>query len=123
MYDDDDDDDDELEKVVPEDFPVLSHMRDKRDLDLAVNKKGHIWIVYDRPFEEKINWLEYDRDDFTLTLVLKNGKYKDLGKKVPKSMRKWMKKAKVAMFAQMDMENGKPVEMFPVTVVVRKLGI
>ena len=120
MYDEDED----LAalKPLPEDYPVLEPMRGKREVDIAVNKKGHIWIVYDQPFEEKVSWLEYDHDDATLTLVLKNGKYKDLGKTVPQIMRKSMKKAKVAMMAQMDMETRKPVEMFPVTVIVRDTG-
>ncbi len=118
------DDDDELEaRQLPEDFPVLSNIRDKRAVDLAVNKKGHLWVVYDKPFEDKVDWLEYDHDDATLTLVLQNGKFKDLGKKVPKSMRKNMRKAKLAMFAQMDMAHRKPMEMFPVTVIVRHTGL
>ncbi len=120
MFDDEDDEDQEAAvKAVPDDYPVLPHMRDGREVDLAVNDKGHIWLVYDKPFEDKISWLEYDHDAASLTLVLQNGKFKDLGKPVPLSMRKSMRKAKVAMMAQMDMEKKKPVEMFPVTVIVR----
>jgi hypothetical protein len=120
MYEDDEEN--EVNRL-PEDFPVLKSMRSGREVDLAVDKKGHVWVVYDKPFEDRVNWLEYDHDDYTLTLILQNGKQQDLGKKVPKEMRKRMKKARIAMFARMDMENKKPEEMFPVTVVVRNTGL
>ncbi len=118
-----DDDDDDEEIVLPEDFPVLPDMRDRRNVDLAVNKHGYVWIVYDKPFEDRVNWIEYDDDLKTLTLVLHNGKMQDLGKKVPPKLQKNMRKAKLAMFALMNMKEKKIEKAFPATIVVRRTGV
>jgi hypothetical protein len=120
IFEDDDLDDEALQQKIAA-KPVLPDMRHKRDLDFAVNKKGEVWIVYDKPFDSPVNWMEYDDDDARLTLVLQNGKIQDLGKAVPAKMRRWLKRSKMAVFAQM--ENKKLKKLFPVTVTIRETGL
>ena len=54
-----------------------------------------VWLAHDQPFPGISQWAEYDVDMGTLTLVSNGGITQDLGIKIQKPMRKYLRQAKM----------------------------
>lgn len=89
----DDDDVDVFAKDVPADLPVHPVLTAKVNADLVVNKKSQVWLAYDQPFSDVVEWAEYDVDRAAITFVMRGGKVQDLGITIHKPMRKYLRLA------------------------------
>ncbi len=68
------------------DTPVLPPASSRMTVDLLVNEKSEIWLLYDKPFKETIKWAEYDLDLNKINLVMVSGRQQELGFVVPDDM-------------------------------------
>lgn len=115
--------DDPKKYVIPAGAPVLpSIVSNGRDAELVVNADGMAMVLYNKPLEEAIHWVEYDIDLAMLTFVTREGKVQGLGMKVHKPFRKYLSKAEQVLLIYM--ENAEQAkEIYPAKLVVRHVGI
>jgi hypothetical protein len=71
----------ELDQPV---LPAPSARRTK--MDLLVNEKSDIWLLYDQPFAETVKWAEYELSLNKIYLGLLSGRQQELGLVIPKEM-------------------------------------
>ncbi len=101
--------------------PVDPPMADIMDVDVIINEKSQIWVMHDKPFPRRLDWVEYDMDDDSLTFVTKGGKVQDLGMKIQPAIRSLM--AKSNNLYTMCVQDGKISNFFMVVIAIRKSGI
>lgn len=82
-------------KTVDPDSPVYPPLMSQMKVDIAVSPDADVWIIHEKALPEALKWVEYDPDLETLTLVSLSGKQQDSGMKVPKSVKKYMARAKL----------------------------
>lgn len=101
--------------------PVDPPLCEIMGVDIMVNEKSQIWIMHDKSFNSRLDWVEYDWDDDTITFVKKGGVVQTLGMKIQKPIKKLMKKA--TKVYTMCVEDGQISNFFIVVLAIRKSGI
>lgn len=102
-------------------FPVMPDMRQAMDVDLVVNAEGRVYIFYDGEISEETEYVLYSIDDSTLNLVSHNGRIQDIGMKVHKPMRQYMRKADyIYMIA---MRDGHPDKIIHIPMIIHEIGL
>jgi hypothetical protein len=78
------------------DQPILPATGSGRNakLDLLVNEKSDIWLLYDRPFSETVKWAEYDLELNKIYLVLLSGRQQEVGLVIADEMADLLKKGR-----------------------------
>lgn len=109
----------EQEWESEEKFSIPSVISGKRKAEIAVNKKGNLWVICNQPLEGFVSWMEYDASDHSLYIIMTDGRYYELGIKVPENMRKWMLRSKMALFVLLDSEKKILKQAIPVTLVYK----
>jgi len=79
--------------LTDDNVPVYPDLADQIKVDLVLNEKGRIWVLHDRPFPDVLEWIEFDADTNDLTFVTAKGKIQNLGIVIPRSFRKYIKRA------------------------------
>lgn len=117
---DDEDLQDEIKEQRRKNSPILPDLLSKMAVDIVVSKKSDVWIVHDKPLTETPAWVEYDLDDNTLMLVMRNGKLQSLGVTIKRVIRRHMRKARnVSLLWSKD---GDVQDFYLLPLVVRKTG-
>ncbi|MCB9988207.1 MAG: hypothetical protein H6868_02605 [Rhodospirillales bacterium] len=73
------------------DSPVLKPLVTQMHFDLVVNEQGQAWVLHDKPLPSVLQWVEYDRQESTLTLILQGGKLQNIGMNVEKHIDEYLK--------------------------------
>jgi hypothetical protein len=80
-------------------LPAVTASRAK--LDLLVNEKSDIWLLYDLPFAETVKWAEYECALNKIYLVLLSGRQQELGLVIPAEMADFLKNGHQIYMVQM----------------------
>jgi hypothetical protein len=77
---------------------VLPDLASQMYVDIAVNENGDVVIAHSVPLpkEEKLSWLEFDKEKGVVRLFSENGNQRELGIKIWPVMGKHLLKAKQA---------------------------
>lgn len=101
------------------DSPVQRPLKELMEIDLVVNEKSQVWICHDKPLPHGVDWVEYDVDLGTVTLVGRGGVMYDYGEIIRPELRTYLKKATFAYVIYM--KDGDMQDMREVKVVTRRL--
>ncbi len=71
-----------LPQKTKTDHPLQKPMNARMDVDVAVNDKGDLFVFHTRPFPERLEWVEFDSDDNSLTFITRTGRLHGLGVKM-----------------------------------------
>jgi hypothetical protein len=74
-------------------MPVAPAMRSYMDVDLAVTAEGAIYVFFDDKIHEHPEYAIYSIDDSILYFVSELGRIQDIGMRVQKPLRKYMRGA------------------------------
>ncbi|HAJ90514.1 MAG TPA: hypothetical protein DCM27_05825 [Rhodospirillaceae bacterium] len=103
-----------------DELPVLPHLRQSMDVDLAVNADGRVYLFYDGQIAEDTDYALYSIDDSSLTLVSSTGRIQDIGMTVHKPMRKYMRTGE-SIFV-IEMNNGTPGKIVNIPMIIHEIG-
>lgn len=107
---------------IPENAPVLPPLMSRAKVDFAVNEKGVVMVLFDQELPEPVHWVEYDMDIDTITFVTWNGKIFELGMRIPRPFKRYMRNSFVITLIHM--EKGEyPAMMSRVPLVQRLIGV
>lgn len=98
-------------------FPALIS---EMDAGLMVNEDNRIWLVHDKPFHDYLHWVEFDSDLMKLTLVHRNGRVQDYGRKIHPNMADALRKTR--QIFTMLLENDKVTDTYILPLLVRDLN-
>lgn len=86
---------------VAGDLPVLPTLASQMKVDILVNEKSDIWLLYDTAFREVVRYAEYDLDDNRVVLVTVTGKQQELGLVIPDPVRDELRRGAWMYLVQM----------------------
>lgn len=109
-------------QISPE-AQVLPTLASQCSCELAVKDNGLAMVIYDKPLDEDIHWIEYDIDLSMLTFVTWSGKVMGLGMVVHKPFRKYLRACKEVMMICMEGDKVGFTSIYPAQLVVRHIGI
>lgn len=93
-----DDLDDEVKAFVEDpDSPIRIPLSLNMALYLAVSPEGQLVVFHDKPFDEGIEWLEFNAEASSMLVVTGRNRIQPLGFMIPQQMRKKIKRSKNAM--------------------------
>ncbi|MCB9990272.1 MAG: hypothetical protein H6867_02695 [Rhodospirillales bacterium] len=108
----------EQEQTIPDHIPLFADTAEKTmQIDVVVNKDGKVWVIYDRPFPDYLDWVEFDADTGEMTFVTMDGKLQDLGMIIHEPMNQFVAQAKKACL--MMIRDGQIRDMGLVPLLVR----
>lgn len=64
-------------------LPVFPALATRMTVDFLFNESGEVWLLHDRPLPARLEWVEYDADMESVTLVTEEGKIQDIGIGMP----------------------------------------
>jgi hypothetical protein len=82
-------------------IPVIKPMRQQKDVDLAVNEKGEVFVFYDGYVGEDIEYAVYSIDDSCLYFVTYVGRTQDIGMTIHEPMRRLMEESQIIYIVEM----------------------
>jgi hypothetical protein len=94
---------------------VLPSLASTMGVAFMVNERGNIWIVHNKPLPVILNWVEFDVDLSSITLISQDGQVIDLGMKVQKALQKPMMQAREIYIVYMVQEEVKDLYILPLT--------
>ena len=97
-----------------DEMPVLANMTDAMKLDLAVSDEDKIYIFHDKPFQERVNWVEYDMDTKQIFCITEKGRIQGLGLNVKKNMQEQIIKATCIFVVYVDKGETKEILEMPI---------
>ncbi len=83
------------------DNPVLPDLTSRMLVDLVVNEKSQIWLIYNKPLGEVVKWVEYDLDLKRVHLVMISGRQQNLGLVIPARMETYLQRGRQIYMMQM----------------------
>ena len=95
---------------------VLSSLASTMSVDLIVNERGNLWVLHDKQLPAIINWVEFDAEMDSLTLVSQTGQLIDLGMKIPKMFQRIILQTKYIYIVYMADKAVKDIYILPVLV-------
>ncbi len=98
--------------------PVQAPLKTIMKIDFIVNDKGQVWVVYDRPLPNSLDWIEYDLENDRLIFVGRGGVLHDYGEEVLPEVRTYLKRAQSAFVVRM--ENKKIMDVAVIKIIVRR---
>lgn len=100
--------------------PVLPPAVTQMKIDVLVNEAGKVWVAYDTPFAQPVQWVEYDVDLNTLIFIMGGGRMQEFGISINPKMAKVLALARSAWLVRM--ANKKIEDLGEVPLLVRKSG-
>ena len=77
-----------------DEMPVLSDAVKAMKLDLVVSDLEEVYIFHEKPMPERVNWVEYDRENLKLYFISEKGRIQGLGLQVMKRLDEIIAKAR-----------------------------
>ena len=78
-------------------------------VNLVINDVAEVYVFHEKPFKEKLAWLEFNLDTRDLDFIMSDGDIRSYGAKVPDHLAKYMDNAFQVMMVQTD-EAGEPMQ-------------
>lgn len=95
-----------------DDLPILADAKDQMVLEIGVGSTGEVYIFHSKPFQERINWVEYDAKSANIYFISEHGRVQNMGIKIFPKLEERMKNTKrVFMFHVEDGQSKSIVEM------------
>lgn len=76
------------------DLPVWPKAVDAMKIEVAVNAECQVWVLYDRPFPDFLDWIEFDVPTGAMTFITAGGKLQDLGITIHSPMKEFVAEAR-----------------------------
>lgn len=70
-----------------DEMPVLQAASDEMVLTVAVSDLNEVYIFHDKPFQEEVNWVEYNTDNCKFVLISPVGRLQSVGLNIPEPMK------------------------------------
>ena len=109
----------DMQSVMVSDQPPFPPLIREMDAGLMINEHDDVWLVHDKPFRDYLHWVEFDADLMSLTLIHRNGRVQDYGRKVDPGLAKSLKNAR-HIFTML-LENDKVTDTYILPLLIRDL--
>lgn len=100
--------------------PMLPPAVTQMGIDVLVNEDGKVWVAYDKPFAQSVQWVEYDLDLNKLTFIMGGGRMQEFGITINPKMAAVLAKGRSAWLVRM--ADKKIEDLGEVPLLVRKSG-
>jgi hypothetical protein len=77
-------------------------------LNLAINTEARVVIFHNKPFRQKMSWLEFDINRNRLDFVMNDGSIRNFGIPVAPDLSKYMQNAFQVLMVLVDEKTGEP---------------
>lgn len=77
-------------------------------LNLAVNDQARVVIFHNKPFRQKMSWLEFDLNRNRLDFIMNDGNIRNFGIPVAPDLAKYMQNAFQVLIVLVDEQTGDP---------------
>lgn len=86
--------DDTFKTIRPHNAHVMRPLAEIMPVSLVLNSESKVWLLHEKPFEDIVMWAEYDIEDATLALIMRDGKIQELGLPIHPPVRKLMRQSR-----------------------------